>query len=109
MLDDFFTPCVLVTRTTEPDGYGGLTIKETKSATFGAGIAQNTATEAVIADRVGAKGIYTITTRRNVTLAVNDIVEREKDGARFRVNGIPSPTPDTAQTQYQVVTAEVFA
>lgn len=109
MLDDFFTPCVLVTRTAAPDGYGGLSFRESRSPPFGAGIAQNTSSEAFIADRVGAKGIYTITTRRNVTLAVNDIVERQKDGARFRVNGIPSPTPDAAQTQYQVVTAEVFA
>lgn len=109
MLDDFFTPCALVTRESVPDGYGGLIIEEKKSATFGAGIAQNTTNEAVIAGRIGAQGIYTITTRRNVTLAVNDIVERQKDGARFRVNGIPSTTPDAAQTQYQVVTAEVFA
>lgn len=109
MLDDFFTPCCIVTREDKPDGYGGLIRTEVKSAPFSAGIAQNTTSEAVIADRVGAKGIYTITTRLNVTLAVNDIVERQKDGARFRVNGIPSPTPDAAQTQYQVVTAEVFA
>ena len=108
MLDDFMKPVRLVVRDAVPDGMGGMNITEHLSQPFPAGISQKTSDEVVVAGRVGASAIYNVTTRKNVALTVNDIIQAE-DGIRYRINGIAAETPSVATEQYRCVTAEVFA
>lgn len=109
-LEDFFETFQMMDYVSRPDGLGGFVMQHVPGAHFQAGISVNSSNEAVIAGRTGNKAIFSITTRLNVELEMNDVVLRERDGRRYRItaNAIDKTTPDVAQTQYRVVTAEVI-
>lgn len=110
-LEDFFEDFQFMDYRSKPDGMGGFVHEHVPGAHFRAACNANKTNEAVIAGRVGAKTIYTVTTKLNVELEQNDVVLRIKDGRRYRITGnaIDNTTPDVAQVQQRVVTAEVIA
>lgn len=110
-LEDFFEDFRMMDYVSTSDGMGGFIMQHVPGADFRAGISANSSTEAVVADRVGTRTIFTITTRLNVELEQNDVVLRARDGRRYRITGnaVDTTTPDIAQQQYRCVTAEVIA
>ncbi len=110
-LTDFFVPCVLLDKRTQPDGYGGITTVYTDGAAIKCGITTDNSTEAQIAYKSGLKTIYTIVFDKRIALSLNDRVKRVKDGKVFRVTSDSSDmqTPDVSAMQYAQVSAEVVS
>lgn len=108
LLDATSEACVMLDRTTASDGYGGFVESWRDGATFNASIVLDDSTEAQIALAAGAKGIYTIATKKSVNLRFHDVLRRSSDNKVFRVvsDGDDKKTPSTAQLNMRVVKAE---
>ena len=111
LLDEAMEKCVYLDKTTAPDGYGGTTISWQEGAEFYAAIVFDTSMEARVADKQGVTSLYTITTRKNLTLEYHDVFRRLRDGKIFRVtsDGDDKHTPASANLDMRQVTAEEWS
>ena len=107
LLDRMSDVCIMLDRTTTSDGYGGFTENWTDGAVFNASITLDESTEAQIALAAGAKGVYTIATKKSVNLRFHDVLRRTSDNKVFRVvsDGDDKKTPKGAMN-LRVVKAE---
>lgn len=110
LLDDAFTACVMMDKTTQPDGYGGEIKSWVDGASFQAAIVFDSSMQARTAEAQGVTSLYTVTTRKNKTLEYHDVFRRLSDGKIFRVtsDGDDKYTPDDATLNMRQVTAEEF-
>ena len=110
LLDDAFTPCRFINVTKERDGYGGWKKVYTDGDKFDAAITFDNSIQARIAQQSGVTNLYTVTTRKNLTLEFHDIFRRESDGKVFRVtsDGDDKHTPASAALNMRQVSAEEF-
>ncbi len=108
LLDNAMTDCVMMDKTTEPDGYGGKKDTYADGAPFSAAIVFDSSMQARTAEAQGVTSIYTVTTRKNMVLQYHDVFRRLADGKIFRVtsDGDDKYTPDTAALNMRQVTAE---
>ena len=108
LLDDYMTPCVLLTKTRVSDGEGGWTTSWTDGMGFEAAIVLDNSTAARVAERQGVTNLYTVTTSRGFMLDFHDVFRRESDGQVFRVtsNGDDRQTPTSATLDMSQVSAE---
>lgn len=109
LLDEAMEKCYFYSKTIVEDGYGGWTPKYVKGDTpFYSAITFDSSMEARRADKEGVTSLYTITTRRNLTLEYHDVIQREKDGKIFRItsDGDDKYTPNSASLDMRQVTAE---
>lgn len=108
LLDEAMQKCTLLNKTTVADGYGGYRTAYVNGAEFDAAIVFDTSVEARVAEKQGVTSLYTVTTRRNLTLEYHDVFRREDDGKIFRVtsDGDDKKTPLTAGLNMRQVTAE---
>lgn len=111
ILGSVFVPCTLmdVATTNRPDGQGGVKEDYTEGAKFDALIEANTSTEAQIAGKKDARGLYTVVFQKGLPLRYHTVFRRDGDGATFRVTS-PDPAdseaPDVSTVQIAKVTAE---
>lgn len=110
LLDNAMTPCVLMDRTTVPDGAGGYVPTWVDGAQFDAAITFDTSIQARIGEVQGVKSLYTVTTRKIMNLQGRDIFRRLEDGKIFRVtsDGDDNKTPSSARLNMRQVTAEEY-
>lgn len=108
LLSEAMETCVLLTKVTTADGYGGYIATYTDGAEFEAAIAFNSSMQARIAEKSGVTSLYTVTTRKAMTLEYHDIFRRKSDGKVFRVtsDGDDLKTPASAALNMRNVTAE---
>lgn len=108
LIDEFFTPCVLIQKIREADGEGGFVTSYTEGAPFEAAIVLDQSLAARVAEKEGVKNVYTITTRKNTVLEFHDIFKRKKDGAYFRVtsDGTDSESPRSSSLNMRQLSAE---
>ena len=108
LLSEAMEACVLLTKVTSADGYGGYITTWTDGADFLAAIVFNTSMEARKAEAAGVSSLYTVTTTRALTLEYHDVFRRKRDGKIFRVtsDGDDQYTPDSASLDMRQVTAE---
>lgn len=108
LLDNALTDCVMMDKTTEPDGYGGEIKRWVDGAPFSAAIVFDSSMQARTAQAQGVSSLYTVTTRKNKQLEYHDVFRRLSDGKIFRVtsDGDDKYTPDTAALNMRQVTAE---
>lgn len=108
LLDDAMSACVFLDKKRVPDGYGGYMTTWTDGAEFAAAIVLDTSIEARTAEKQGVTSLYTVTTRRNLTLEYHDVFRRVSDGKLFRVtsDGDDKHTPEGAGLDMRQVTAE---
>ena len=108
LLDDAFTSCVMMDKTTQPDGYGGEIKSWVDGAPFDAAIVFDSSMQARTAQAQGVTSLYTVTTRKAKTLEYHDVFRRLSDGKIFRVtsDGDDKYTPDSATLNMRQVTAE---
>jgi hypothetical protein len=108
LLDDAMETCVIMDKTTQPDGYGGYISTYREGAQFNAAIVFDTSIEARVADKQGVTSLYTITTPKALTLEYHDVFKRLRDGKVFRVtsDGDDKFTPASATLNMRQVTAE---
>ena len=110
LLDSAMTPCVMLDRTTAPDGSGGFIPAWQEGAEFNAAITYDTSIQARVGEVQGVKSLYTVTTRKNVNLQGRDVFKRLEDDKIFRVtsDGDDNKTPPGARLNMRQVTAEEF-
>lgn len=108
LLDEAMETCTMLNKQTTADGYGGYINTWTDGATFKAAIIFDTSMEARKAEKAGVSSLYTVTTKRALTLEYHDVFRREKDGKIFRVtsDGDDKYTPQSASLDMRQVTAE---
>lgn len=110
LLSDAMEACTMLDRQTVADGYGGYTTVYVEGAPFEAAIVFDTSMEARRAEEQGVRSLYTVTTRRALTLQYHDIFIRQRDGKIFRVtsDGDDKYTPKSATLDMRQVTAEEY-
>lgn len=110
LLDDYMKPCVMLDRTTAPDGYGGYTAAWQEGAEFKAAIVLDTSMQARTAEKQGVTALYTVTTEKAMNLQYHDVFKRLSDNKIFRVtsDGDDKATPDSASLNMRQVTAEEY-
>lgn len=99
--------CVYINVAIVPDGRGSNITTYTPGGEFNAAFElQNSLNEAV-AMAQGVKGIYRVTTERDVRLDFHQIFRRLSDGKTFRVESKDDAnTPETATINMRVVRAD---
>lgn len=110
LLEGAMVSCVLMEKKRTPDGEGGFFVSWAEGAPFKAAITLDTSMQARIAEHQGVTNIYTVSTRKNVTLNYPDVFRRLSDGKIFRVqsDGDDNHTPKSAALDMRVVTAEEY-
>lgn len=108
LLTEQMEACVMLDKTTAPDGYGGYVSRYVEGAPFTAAITFDTSMEARVAERQGITSMYTVTTGKEMTLEYHDVFRRIDDGKIFRVtsDGDDKHTPVSASLNMRQVTAE---
>lgn len=110
LLEEAMSTCVMLKQAVRSDGYGGYITDWAEGDTFAAAIVFDTSIEAREAEAAGVTSRYTVTTRKDFTLAYHDVFRRESDGKVFRVtsDGDDKFTPASAALSMRIVTAEEF-
>ena len=108
LLDDAMEACVFINKSKAPDGYGGYVDVYVDGVEFNAAITFDTSIEARAAEKQGVTNLYTVTTRKSMTLEYHDLFRRVSDGKVFRVtsDGDDKHTPASASLNMRQVTAE---
>lgn len=108
LYEDMLEPCVLVDKTTAPDGYGGYIATWQDGAGFEAACVFDTSMQARTADKQGVTSMYTVYTLKSMDLQYHDVFRRISDGKIFRVtsDGDDKYTPQRSSLNMRVVTAE---
>ena len=98
LLSEAMEPCVMLDKTTQPDGYGGTQSTYVEGAEFSAAIVFNSSMEARTASKQGVTSLYTVTVSRAVMMEYHDVFRRKRDGKVFRVtsDGDDQFTPKSA-------------
>ena len=110
LLNEAMEECVMMDKRTEADGYGGYRTVYTEGATFSAAIVFDTSMQARSAEKEGVTSLYTVTTRKALTLEFHDVFKRTRDNKVFRVtsDGDDKHTPASSTLNMRQVTAEEF-
>jgi head-tail adaptor len=110
LLDKAFESYIILNAQKVNDGYGGTVTTWTEGAKIQCAMQFNNSIEAKIADAQGVSSVYTLTTRKNVTLQYHDVLRRVRDGKIFRVtsDGDDLYTPESASLDMRNVSAEEF-
>lgn len=108
LLTDAMEKCVMLDKTTQPDGVGGFINTWVEGAEFSAAIVFDTSIEARTAEKQGVSSLYTVTTSKNTTLQYHDVFKRASDQKIFRVtsDGDDKFTPASSTLDMRQVTAE---
>lgn len=108
LLSDAFESVTMLDRSTIPDGYGGYESVWKDGASFNAAIVLDSSMQARMAEKDGVTALYTVTTKRAITLQFHDVFRRERDGKIFRVtsDGDDKLTPPSATLDMRQVSAE---
>lgn len=111
LLDESMEEFKFLNKTTEDDGYGGYNVIWTEGATVFCAVTFDTSIEARTAEQQGVQSLYTITTRKDVTLEYHDVIKRVRDGKVFRItsDGDDKFTPKSAMLNMRQVTAEEWS
>lgn len=108
LLSKAMEPFVFLDKSRAPDGESGYITIWTEGAEFIANARFDTSMQARIGEAQGVKSMYTIITRKAVTLEFHDVIKRVRDGKIFRVtsDGDDVKTPESAGLNMRLVTAE---
>lgn len=111
LLSEAMEACVMLNKQTASDGYGGYVSNWTDGAEFDAAITFDTSMEARTAEKQGVTSMYTVTTRKAMTLEYHDVFRRVSDGKIFRVtsDGDDKFTPASSSLNMRQVTAEEWS
>lgn len=111
LLDEAMETCIMLNKQTSPDGYGGYITTWAEGAEFKSAIVFDTSMEARTAEQAGVTSLYTVTTKKNLTLEYHDVFRRVRDGKIFRVtsDGDDKYTPASAGLNMKQVTAEEWS
>lgn len=107
MLSDFMEKAHIMTRTDEPNAYGGQKHTWAQGAAIDAGFVLKNGSEVGEAKDAVLTN-WTILCGTDVWLRQNDVVKRDATGTIFRITGIDRKIPECAEMQFQRFDAEVI-
>ena len=110
LLSEAYEACVIMDKTTQKDGYGGVVTVWTEGASIEAAIVPDGGVEQLVAQQKGWTGSYTVITPRSVVFMDGDVFKRVSDGKTFRVksDGTDDNTPASAGLDMRQVKAEDY-
>lgn len=108
LLDEAMESYIILDKVTEADGYGGTVTTWVEGAKIQCAVQFNNSIEAKVAEAQGVSSVYTLTTKKNVTLQYHDVLRRVRDGKIFRItsDGDDLFTPASAGLDMRNVSAE---
>ena len=108
LLDNAMETYIMLNKISSDDGYGGKTTSWQEGARIQGAMVFDSSISARVADAQGVTSVYTLTTRRNITLEFHDVLRRVRDGKIFRVtsDGDDLYTPASAGLDMRQVTCE---
>lgn len=108
LIDEIMEECVIMDKSSNPDGYGGFNYTWKEGAPFMASIVKDNTLAARVAEKSGVTEVYTITVNKGIPLTYGEVFKRLKDNTTFRItsNIKDSETPPRATFQIGQVTAE---
>lgn len=109
LLEQAMTDCVMIRKTSRPDGYGGYISTWTEDTeTFKAAITFDNSLEARVAQVQGVTSLYTVTTRKDKVLMFHDVIKRLSDGKVLQItsDGDDKATPASASLNMRQCTAQ---
>lgn len=111
LLSEQMESCVMIDKTTAPDGYGGIKSLWAEGAPFDAAVVLDTSMQARTAEKQGVTSMYTVTTNKQINLQFHDVFKRVSDNKIFRVtsDGDDKHTPISATLNMRQVTAEEWS
>lgn len=111
LLEEYTEQFAFMDKSHTLDDEGNPVVTWTQSeATFDAALSFDGSIQAKRAQAEGVKDLYTIVTKRAVTLDLNDVVKRIADGTTYRVttDGKDKKTPKSAGLNMRAVSAELW-
>lgn len=107
LLNDALKKCVYINTAIVPDGRASNITTYTEGSPFLAAFELQNSLDEQVAMAQGVKGIYRVTTERDVRLEFHQIFKRLEDGKFFRVESKDdSNTPQSATLDMRVVRAD---
>lgn len=108
LLDNAFEDYVLLNKVRVDDGMGGYKTVWSDGVTIQGAIVFDSSMQARTAQAQGVKSVYTLTTRKAITLEYHDVLRRVRDDKIFRVtsDGDDKYTPESAGLNMKQVTCE---
>ena len=108
VLENAYEDYVLLDKKRVSDGMGGYDTVWTEGVTIQCAPQFSTSLQARTAQAQGVSSMYTLVTKRSITLEFHDVLKRKSDGKIFRVtsDGDDKYTPSTAGLDMRVVTCE---
>lgn len=108
LLSEAMESCVMVSKTTVSDGYGGESTAWTEGESFDAAIVFDASVQARIAEKDGVTSRYTVTTAKTTVLQYDNYFKRTRDSKYFHVtsDGDDRFTPASAGLDMRQVEAE---
>lgn len=109
-IQDYYETLSMIDKKTVSDGMGGFVEDYVKGASFKGAITTDSSTEAKIAEQSGFTSLYTVTVPLHVPIKYYDILERERDGKRFRISSNPNDmeTPLKSSLNFKQASAEIW-
>lgn len=108
LLDDFARPCVLLEKSSKPDGAGGYETTWRDGVPFSNYQALDTSMEARRAEKEGVTSVYSALVDSSIPIDYNDFFRDESTGDTFRVTSVPrdKQAPRNASFSLKFFTAE---
>lgn len=108
LLDSAMEAFCFIDKSRKPDGEGGFTVEWSEGAEFQANARFDNSMQARRAEKEGVTSLYTITTKKDISLEYHDVVKRIDDGKIFRItsDGSDNKTPEVAALNMRQVSAE---
>ena len=108
MLEEAMEECIMMDKTTVPDGAGGFKRSWVDGATFNAAVTLHNSIQARVAEQQGVTALYDVHTHKEINLQYHDVFRRSSDGKVFRVtsDGDDDRTPASAALNDRKVSAE---
>ena len=111
LLSDAMEDYTILNKSKEADGYGGYSVTWTDGATIKGAMVFNASIETKKAEAMGVTSVYTLTTRKSVTLEYHDVLRRESDKKILRLtsNSDDKKTPSDAGLDMRQYSAEEWS
>ena len=108
LLSEAFENFIILNKAIIDDGYGGVITTWTEGATIQGAVVLDTSTEAKIAEIMGAKNLYTLTVRKELSLDYHTVIKRLSDNKIFRLTSDTDDkkTPTSASLNMRQYSAE---
>lgn len=110
LLSESMENCIMMDKRTSLDEYGGFVTEYVPGAEFSAAFVRDTSIDAKIAENLGVKDTYTVTTPKVLRLEFGDVFKRLSDGKYFKAttNSTDRKTPASATLDMRQCSCEEY-